>query len=100
MNSTPILDIVRQLVSWKSAEFLLSIISGIVGKYNQRDKFEVTPESVPYLATLVAYSEEVRSRCHIKHPAPTPEIDAFPQVGSDIFYFHLHFFFKWVFRFA
>ncbi|KAI5706129.1 hypothetical protein M8J75_005102 [Diaphorina citri] len=55
-------------------------ISGIVGKYNKRDKFEVTPESVPYLATLVAYSEEVRSRCHIKHAAPSPEMDAFPQL--------------------
>uniref|UniRef100_A0A8D9APP4 Neurofibromin n=1 Tax=Cacopsylla melanoneura TaxID=428564 RepID=A0A8D9APP4_9HEMI len=59
---------------------LLTSILGIVGKYNKRDKFEVTPESVPYLATLVAYSEEVRSRCHIKHAAPSPEIDAFPQL--------------------
>ncbi|KAI5740359.1 hypothetical protein M8J76_003040 [Diaphorina citri] len=59
---------------------LLTSILGIVGKYNKRDKFEVTPESVPYLATLVAYSEEVRSRCHIKHAAPSPEMDAFPQL--------------------
>ena len=32
-----------------------------------RDKFEVTPQSVPYLAALVSVSEEVRSRCHLKH---------------------------------
>ena len=31
------------------------------------DKFEVTPQSVPYLAALVSVSEEVRSRCHLKH---------------------------------
>ncbi|XP_029653007.2 neurofibromin isoform X4 [Octopus sinensis] len=32
-----------------------------------RDKFEVTPQTVPYLAALVSVSEEVRSRCHLKH---------------------------------
>lgn len=36
----------------------------------QRDKFEVTPESVAYLTALVAVSEEVRSRCHVKHALP------------------------------
>lgn len=32
-----------------------------------RDKFEVNPQTVPYLAALVSVSEEVRSRCHLKH---------------------------------
>ncbi|KAL3223243.1 hypothetical protein MRX96_027658 [Rhipicephalus microplus] len=35
------------------------------------DKFEVTPESVAYLAALVSVSEEVRSRCHLKHRVST-----------------------------
>ncbi|KAJ8312996.1 hypothetical protein KUTeg_010369 [Tegillarca granosa] len=36
-------------------------------KPTNRDKFEVTPQTVPYLAALVSVSEEVRSRCHLKH---------------------------------
>ncbi|XP_060559140.1 neurofibromin-like isoform X1 [Ruditapes philippinarum] len=42
---------------------LLAITSKPLG----RDKFEVNPQTVPYLAALVSVSEEVRSRCHLKH---------------------------------
>ncbi|KAJ9589315.1 hypothetical protein L9F63_017474, partial [Diploptera punctata] len=46
---------------------ILAMLLGIVAKPHKRDKFEVTPESVAYLAALVSVSEEVRSRCHVKH---------------------------------
>ncbi|XP_071038330.1 neurofibromin isoform X2 [Parasteatoda tepidariorum] len=46
---------------------VLNTILGIVAKPHKRDKFQVTPESVAYLAALVSVSEEVRSRCHLKH---------------------------------
>ncbi|XP_078047800.1 neurofibromin 1 [Augochlora pura] len=46
---------------------VLTMLLGIVAKPFRRDKFEVTPESVAYLAALVSVSEEVRSRCHIRH---------------------------------
>lgn len=49
---------------------LLSMLLGYVAKPFRRDKFEVTPESVAYLTALVAVSEEVRSRCHVKHAIP------------------------------
>ncbi|XP_061727749.1 neurofibromin [Cydia pomonella] len=34
------------------------------------DKFHVTPVTVAYLTALVCVSEEVRSRCHVKHSLP------------------------------
>lgn len=43
------------------------MLLGIIAKPTKRDKFEVTPESAAYLAALVSVSEEVRSRCHVKH---------------------------------
>ncbi|XP_008206010.1 neurofibromin isoform X2 [Nasonia vitripennis] len=46
---------------------VLTMLLAIVAKPLRRDKFEVTPESVAYLAALVSISEEVRSRCHIRH---------------------------------
>ncbi|XP_012282166.1 neurofibromin isoform X3 [Orussus abietinus] len=46
---------------------VLTMLLAIVAKPFRRDKFEVTPESVAYLAALVSVSEEVRSRCHIRH---------------------------------
>ncbi|XP_012529974.1 neurofibromin [Monomorium pharaonis] len=46
---------------------VLTMLLAIVAKPSKRDKFEVTPESVPYLTSLVSVSEEVRSRCHIRH---------------------------------
>ena len=49
---------------------VLSMLLGIVAKPLHRDKFEVTSESVAYLTALVAVSEEVRSRCHVKHALP------------------------------
>lgn len=75
---------------------VLTMLLGIVAKPMQRDKFEVSADSVAYLtgtqnlpfsipnrnqyknslskyvvcAALVAVSEEVRSRCHVKHTLP------------------------------
>lgn len=46
------------------------MLLGIIAKPVRRDKFEVTPDSVAYLTALVAVSEEVRSRCHVKHALP------------------------------
>lgn len=46
------------------------MLLGIIAKPLHRDKFEVTPDSVAYLTALVAVSEEVRSRCHVKHALP------------------------------
>lgn len=50
----------------RTSRVLLQLL-GIVAKPHKRDKFEVTPESIAYLAALVPVSEEVRSRCHVKH---------------------------------
>ncbi|XP_064460461.1 neurofibromin-like isoform X2 [Ornithodoros turicata] len=50
---------------------VLSMLLGIVARPHKRDKFEVTPDSVAYLAALVSVSEEVRSRCHLKHRVAT-----------------------------
>ena len=52
---------------------VLNTLLTIVAKPHKRDKFEVTAESVAYLCALVAVSEEVRSRCHLKHRT-TPAI--------------------------
>ncbi|KAM7364589.1 neurofibromin 1 isoform 1-T1 [Cochliomyia hominivorax] len=49
---------------------ILTMLLGIIAKPLRRDKFEVTPDSVAYLTALVAVSEEVRSRCHVKHALP------------------------------
>ncbi|XP_035709221.1 neurofibromin isoform X4 [Folsomia candida] len=46
---------------------ILTMLLGIVAKPMKRDKFEVSSESVAYLAALVSVSEEVRSRCHVRH---------------------------------
>ncbi|KAL3856417.1 hypothetical protein ACJMK2_011181 [Sinanodonta woodiana] len=46
---------------------VLNHLLSITVKPLNRDKFEVTPQTVPYLAALVSVSEEVRSRCHLKH---------------------------------
>ncbi|XP_021368387.1 neurofibromin-like isoform X2 [Mizuhopecten yessoensis] len=46
---------------------VLNQLLSITVKSTNRDKFEVTPQTVPYLAALVFVSEEVRSRCHLKH---------------------------------
>lgn len=48
------------------------MLLGIIAKPLRRDKFEVTPDSVAYLTALVAVSEEVRSRCHVKHASRWP----------------------------
>ncbi|KAF6216642.1 hypothetical protein GE061_000988 [Apolygus lucorum] len=50
----------------RTSRVLTSLLT-IIAKPHKRDKFEVTAESVAYLAALVSVSEEVRSRCHVKH---------------------------------
>ncbi|XP_014223009.1 neurofibromin isoform X2 [Trichogramma pretiosum] len=45
---------------------VLTMLLSIIAKPLRRDKFEVTPDSVAYLAALVAVSDEVRSRCHTR----------------------------------
>ncbi|XP_037955193.1 neurofibromin isoform X2 [Teleopsis dalmanni] len=49
---------------------VLTMLLNIIAQPAGRDKFEVTPESVAYLTALVAVSDEVRSRCHVKHVLP------------------------------
>ncbi|KAF5281228.1 hypothetical protein FQR65_LT14821 [Abscondita terminalis] len=58
---------------------VLIMLLGIVAKSHKRDKFEVTPDSVAYLTALVGVSEEVRSRCHVKHCLPRYTCDSIPQ---------------------
>ena len=48
-----------------------------------RDKFEVTPHSVPYLAALISVSEEVRSRCHLKHRSSQLPVAISESTSSD-----------------
>ncbi|XP_065225861.1 neurofibromin-like isoform X1 [Planococcus citri] len=50
----------------RTARVLMFLLS-IIAKPYKRDKFEVTTESIAYLTALVAVSEEVRSRCRLKH---------------------------------
>lgn len=57
------------------------MLLGIVAKPHKRDKFEVTPDNVAYLTALVAVSDEVRSRCHVKHTLPRWPVD--PSVSSE-----------------
>ncbi|XP_023718195.1 neurofibromin isoform X4 [Cryptotermes secundus] len=57
---------------------ILTMLLGIIAKPHKRDKFEVTPDSVAYLAALVSVSEEVRSRCHVKHSLAR----MIPELGS------------------
>ena len=63
---------------------ILSMLLSIIAKPHRRDKFEVTPNNVAHLAALVSVSEEVRSRCHVKHQigdmnaaADSPLVDNF-----------------------
>ncbi|XP_063696354.1 neurofibromin isoform X2 [Culicoides brevitarsis] len=49
---------------------VLAMLLAIVAKPLRRDKFEVTADSVAYLTALVCVSDEVRSRCHVKHSIP------------------------------
>ncbi|KAJ8930048.1 hypothetical protein NQ314_017213 [Rhamnusium bicolor] len=58
---------------------ILTMLLTIVAKPHKRDKFEVTPDSVAYLTALVGFSEEVRSRCHIKHSLPRYMADSISQ---------------------
>lgn len=73
------------------------MLLGIVAKPLRRDKFEVTPDSVAYLTALVAMSEEVRSRCHVKHtlprwPADSNDVIDPVQVSQNVSVFFLHVF--------
>lgn len=68
---------------------ILNMLLSIVARPYKRDKFEVTPESVAYLAALVSVSEEVRSRCHLKQSLAQEVPESF---SSDNFVVdsHLH----------
>uniref|UniRef100_A0A8C0VGJ9 Neurofibromin 1 n=1 Tax=Cyanistes caeruleus TaxID=156563 RepID=A0A8C0VGJ9_CYACU len=46
---------------------ILHTLLGLVNKHRNCDKFEVNTQSVAYLAALLTVSEEVRSRCSLKH---------------------------------
>uniref|UniRef100_A0A4W3I9K3 Neurofibromin n=1 Tax=Callorhinchus milii TaxID=7868 RepID=A0A4W3I9K3_CALMI len=46
---------------------ILHTLLALVGKHRNCDKFEVNTQSVAYLAALLTVSEEVRSRCSLKH---------------------------------
>ncbi|OCT92368.1 hypothetical protein XELAEV_18015426mg [Xenopus laevis] len=46
---------------------ILHTLLALVNKHRNCDKFEVNTESVAYLAALLTVSEEVRSRCSLKH---------------------------------
>ncbi|KAM9455573.1 neurofibromin-like isoform 1-T1 [Clarias gariepinus] len=46
---------------------ILHMLLSLVGKHLNCDKFEVNTQSVAYLAALLTVSEEVRSRCSLKH---------------------------------
>lgn len=49
---------------------VLNMLLSITARPEKRDKYEVTRQSVAYLAALVSVSEDVRSRCHLKHRIP------------------------------
>ncbi|XP_070591406.1 neurofibromin isoform X2 [Erythrolamprus reginae] len=46
---------------------ILHTLLALVNKHRNCDKFEVNTQSVAYLAALLTMSEEVRSRCSLKH---------------------------------
>ena len=46
---------------------ILNTLLNILSKSTGRDKFEVTPDNIAYLTALMPISEEVQSRCHLKH---------------------------------
>ncbi|XP_063809730.1 neurofibromin isoform X8 [Pseudophryne corroboree] len=46
---------------------ILHTLLALVNKHRNCDKFEVNTQSVAYLAALLTVSEEVRSRCSLKH---------------------------------
>ncbi|XP_060809014.1 neurofibromin [Amyelois transitella] len=48
---------------------VLSALLAVTAR-RDRDKFAVTTDTVAYLTALVCVSEEVRSRCHVKHSLP------------------------------
>ena len=63
---------------------VLGLLLDIVGKSGDpaKDKFAVTKDNIAYLAALVSVSDEVRSRCHVKHTIPnmipdSPTFDSF-----------------------
>ena len=46
---------------------ILNILLNILSKSTGHDKFDVTPDNIAYLTALLPISEEVQSRCHLKH---------------------------------
>ncbi|KAJ8707683.1 hypothetical protein PYW07_011360 [Mythimna separata] len=54
----------------RTCRVLIKLLSLAASVATHRDKFHVTPDTVAYLTALVCVSEEVRSRCHVKHSLP------------------------------
>ncbi|XP_073965358.1 neurofibromin 1 isoform X2 [Choristoneura fumiferana] len=48
---------------------VLAALLGVAAR-RRADRFRATPVTVAYLTALVCVSEEVRSRCHVKHSLP------------------------------
>lgn len=64
------------------------MLLNIVAKPSGRDRYEVTKDNVAYLAALVSVSEDVRSRCHVRHKfakvlPDSPTFDSFA-VGNHL----------------
>ncbi|XP_050557964.1 neurofibromin isoform X9 [Spodoptera frugiperda] len=54
----------------RTCRVLVKLLALVASPHTHRDKFHVTPHTVAYLTALVCVSEEVRSRCHVKHSLP------------------------------
>ncbi|XP_075988647.1 neurofibromin 1 isoform X10 [Anticarsia gemmatalis] len=54
----------------RTCRVLIKLLSLAAASVIHRDKFHVTRDTVAYLTALVCVSEEVRSRCHVKHSLP------------------------------
>ncbi|XP_076037771.1 neurofibromin-like [Oratosquilla oratoria] len=70
----------------RTSRVLVTLLA-IIAKPHKRDKFEVTPENIAYLAALVSVSEEVRSRCHLKYSVAR---NLTKSVSTDTFAVDLH----------
>nr|XP_033778429.1 neurofibromin isoform X3 [Geotrypetes seraphini] len=74
---------------------ILHTLLALVHKHRNCDKFEVNTQSVAYLAALLTVSEEVRSRCSLKHrksllltdiSLENVPMDTYPMHHSDMSY--------------
>ena len=61
----------------RTTRFLNTLLT-IIAKPLKRDKFEVNPHNIAYLAALISVSEEVQSRVHLKHKST----EVIPELSS------------------